>query len=216
MAKSHGGYQDIDRAIKIGAESTSQNNNACFQACLALLEIRNLENLESLSPVERKYFANAWYEHLKALSRTKKHKGHYLNDILQALQNAKRNKDMKSKNPVPHAWTLAQTEPPPPEAEQFREDQVLYQLTRLCWQLHLASGKGIWFLPQKTVANLMGMNETDRRHRLPECFMVLIGYSILEEVEKAVPGSHKSTTYRYIEQPQSEPEPVTEEGTMKR
>jgi len=59
----------IDMAVELGEKANQKNNAASFQACFALISLRDSEDLSDLSPSEREYFAKRWYSHLRNLDR---------------------------------------------------------------------------------------------------------------------------------------------------
>jgi hypothetical protein len=189
----------IEQAVKIGSQSARRNNEASFQACLALIQIRDVADLSDMSPAERHHFAERWFQDLKSVGRINpsKTKTHYFHDIMNSIKNAKKN--MKLKNPVPRAWMLAQTSPLPAEAHQFSGDKTMENLIALCYQLHLLHNGGEWFVSRNDAAKLMGLDETAGRN-LSENFHVLVDCGILSIVTPYVKGKRQSTTYRYNEQ----------------
>ena len=192
----------IDQAVGLGADSTTRNNEASFNACLALIRILDVESLAGLLPAARRYFAERWFERLRDSGRVNpaKSKTHYLNDLFTSIKNAKRQATMENKkNPIPQAWMLAQTEPLPAEAEAFAGDETMQRLIALCYQLHLLSGKGEWYLARNKVGELMRLDDTAKRN-LSENFNVLVQLGILKIVKPHEKGERKATTYRYIEQ----------------
>ncbi len=195
---------EIDRAVELGESATAHNNAASLFACLALIQLRNVENLKDLTHAERRYFAEQWYAVLREQHRINpaRQKSHYLNDILTAMQNAKRYKNMTTTNPIPKAWLLAQTQPLPPEAITFAGDDLMQRLVALCYQMHIASEKGGWFLARTTVGKLMHLSETETRN-LGDNFKVLEGYGILQVVKPYDKATRQATIYRYVEQGQS-------------
>ena len=195
---------EIEQAVKHGVQSSNRNNEASFHACLALIQIRGEEDLHNMSSVERHYFAERWYQHLKSLGRINpaKAKTHYYHDIMNSITNAKKN--MKTKNPIPRAWMLAQTNPLPPEASMFDGDKTMQKLIALCYQLHLTCDGGDWFLARGAAGKLLGLDETATRN-LSENFHVLVGCGILQIVTPYEKGKRAATTYRFIEQTQVAP-----------
>lgn len=190
---------EIERAVEFGVQSTKQNNRASFQACVWLIRLRGVENLNDMPPAERRYLAERWFEQLKSKDRITpgKSRTHYFSDIMNAIKNAKRTTN--TKNPVPEAWLLAQTQPPPPEAAMFDDDKTMQRLIALCYQLHVLSGGGEWYLARDDAAELMGLGETEKRY-LSDNFHVLVDWGILEIVSPYDKVNRKATIYRYIVQ----------------
>jgi hypothetical protein len=200
---------EIDRAVEFGERSTQQNNEASFRACLALIQFRGGDDLSDLPPADRRHFAERWYQHLKSKGRTTKPKTHYYNDIFNSIKNAKRKDTMSEKNPIPLAWELAQSKPPPPEASPFDGDETMQRLIALCHQLHVICDGGEWFLSRNKVGELMGLDATATRN-LSENFNVLVGCGVLEIVTPSDKAKRQATTYRYVAQDQ--PHSAAKEG----
>jgi hypothetical protein len=197
---------EIEKAVELGAQSTKRNNAASFDACLALIRLRGVSDLSDMPPAERRYFAECWYRHLNSLGRTnpERTKTHYYSDIINSIKNAKAS--ATSKNPIPQAWLLAQSEPLPPEAATFEGDEIMQKLIALCYQLHKLNHGGEWFIARNKVGELMGLDETGTRN-LSENFHVLVDCGILVVVKPYEKGKRQATTYRYIQQglPTQEP-----------
>jgi len=187
--------QDVSMAFGAGCQSTTRNYAASFNAVLTLIHMRQVDSLLSIPPREKQYLAQTWYNHLRTLGRIHgKPPSHYYNDMLSSIKNARRN--MKSKNPIPQAWVLAQSNPLPPEASAYQDDPRMQSLIALCYQMDIATDHGEWFLSRATLSKLMKLNATDTRS-LTESFNVLIAFGLLEVVTPYDRLSHKATIYRW-------------------
>jgi hypothetical protein len=195
----------IDQAVEIGAQ-TKSNNDACFQAAIALVRLRHAEDLSDLTTPERNYFKLRWYQRLRSLGRITAGKAqtHYFDNIANAIKKVKASD--RTKNPVPQAWLLAQNSPLPPEAAMFDGDETMQRLIALCYQLHVLSSGGEWFVARNTVGELMGLDETGTRN-LSENFHVLVDCGILVVVKPYEKGKRKATIYRYVAQGKPTQEP---------
>jgi len=108
----------IDMAVELGEKANPEEHAASFQACFALISLRDSEDLSDLSPSEREYFAKRWYSHLRNLDRINPTKPpmHYYTDISSSVRNAKRDDSLK----LQRAWTLAQSGVSATRSQQVR------------------------------------------------------------------------------------------------
>lgn len=191
---------EICRAVEFGLNATRQNNRAAYHAVQELIRIRDVESVADMRSADRTYFAEQWYQALRAAGRITagKFKSHYFADIFDSIKNAHR-KDSMNNDPLREAWSLAQTQPLPPEAATFGDDPKLQRFIALCYQMHLKHEKGSWFLARDRTGRTMGLSSTDTRNWLGESFNVLVGCGILEVVTPYDEVKKRATEYRYVE-----------------
>jgi len=86
--------------------------------------------------------------------------------------------------------------PYPPEAAQFREDEIK-QLVAFCWQLQIAAGDGPFFLSSRKAQTLLGLKEHKQAARR---LRGLVRTGVLEIVERGGAKTNRATRYRYVDQ----------------
>ena len=93
--------------------------------------------------------------------------------------------------PIGQVFERARSQPLPPEAMQF-PCQTPRLLVALCCKLQREAGDEPFWLDERTVAGLLGVNQTTANH----WFRVLRKRRILERIAKGSPG--RASHYRYI------------------
>ena len=96
---------------------------------------------------------------------------------------------------VESAFLLAQSNPYPPESEQF-EDNEFKLLVALCWQLQQQAGAEPFYLSCRTVQQLFGLETHGPAARR---LSGLVRYGVLEEAVKGGSHTNKATRYRYVD-----------------
>jgi hypothetical protein len=166
------------------------NHNCLFLLARGVLALEE-ERGKCYSRAELRDVFNQWYAAAKPYVRENLTSDDYFMEFLELCDYA--NTPLGS-GTVDLAWELAQSEPLPPEAEQF--DSLEYKLlTALCWHLQRLAGAEPFYLSTRTVQRVCGLEtHTQAARRL----RMLVRFEVLEEVEKGGPHTNKATRFRYV------------------
>jgi hypothetical protein len=182
--------KSIGEAVSLCIPDTPhRNNSALFRLARALL---SLKKQAPISKSEELSAFDSWYELAagRGVLRPEQARDDYLVEFMNALNKAK---FPLGEGPAEHAWKLAQSAPPPPEASVFQSVEGKL-LVGCCYQLHVLSNGEPWFLSARMAATLTGRSHT----QIATWLSALVQLGILKIVEQHT--ASKATRYQYVSQ----------------
>lgn len=165
-----------------------QNNDLLFKLARGVLNLERLEQ-QPYSLAQRLDVFNKWYSRSTSNLRPELSKNDYMIEFLNATKKAKR---PLGGNAVDEAWSLAQSEPPPPEASMF-EDKEKQLLVALCYQLQIQNGSNPFFLSSRVCQRLLGLKDHFIAGKWLDALQVM---EIIKLEEKG--NAMRASRYRYV------------------
>ncbi len=185
------GDVNLKKILLMAKPNREHTNHHCLFLLARGVLALEAERGKCYSRAELRDVFNQWYAAAKPYVRENQISDDYLMEFLELYNYVG---TPLGSDVVDVAWKLAQSEPPPPEAEQF--DSLEYkQLTALCWHLQQLAKAEPFYLSTRTVQRLCGLEthaQAARRLR------GLVRFGVLKEIEKGGPHTNKATRFRYV------------------
>ena len=189
--------QTATRAAETAADESKINNKAAWLSCQNLSRLLNIPDLKTLTSIQKLDLAEQHYACLVRRGRTKKEKEHYMADIMKAINNWDPKKAGKKKNPIPLAWELTKTEPPPGWASDRGYSELTQKLDALCFQANRLTNGGDFSLAHSVFIKLVGLHPANDKRRVSAAFSMMINEGRLKVTREPDSKTRKATTYRY-------------------
>lgn len=165
-----------------------ENNNLLFQLARGVLNLERLEHCV-YSPSQLRAVFNEWYKRALPFLRSGQSRDAYLVEFMNAKKHATK---PLGGNTIGEAWSLAQSEPLPPEAKMF-DEECNQRLVALCFQLQRLNGDKPFYISTRDCQRHLGL---DTPHEAAKLLTALQQMGIIELVEKG--GARRATRYRYL------------------
>ena len=181
----------FEQAANLSLPSGEHLNHASlFKLARAAKSIEQARGAALKQPELRQLF-QLWHRRAQPFLRSDVGEDDYFFEFLEGYENAMH---PLGTDVVTAAWTQAQQNGPPPEAQQF-SNPVLQQLVGLCRELWVLQGKKPFFLSCRTVQRLLGLSTHAQGARW---LAGLRRSGILAVTEAGTAQSMRASRYQYL------------------